>query len=730
MFSADGFVNFSGSGNDNSIIPPTNPRIIEISESSPLSLTLDSLNSDYSASEGGIDSNISAPGSGSMSFMLSPDTGGINSSSSTSSSNEIMSPTSRSALAVINAAQELQQQQQQNQGYSAEATLALLSSLGSDIAPAGASAQTPNAANRSASSVRAGRTNSNNVSASGELSTSSSQSLQPLTRQTNGARGNVAAFLTKLYNMVGDTASNSLIKWSDNGQSFLVLNHVEFAKEVLPKFFKHNNFSSFVRQLNMYGFHKVPHIQQGVLMPDADSEQWEFSNPHFQRNQPDLLYLVSRKKATGGNEDKDALTMDLNHIVQEVSAIKRHQVAISTDLKNIERDHQSLWQESVEARERHQRQQETIDKILRFLASVFSGEKKRAIIPNKKARLTITGGESNDAASSSVDDGMRLVEEDDEEVEELRNHKRKRSKNDDGSDIIHATSVSNQASSIPVVRADVNQVGNAKQKQNQNVPAAPRTFSSGTGTLPALPTVSAAASANASFPEYLTSVPSWSYDNNNISNSANLSNYMSILNLPGAPFKFDPAALSLSSTALLPNAVLSPVHHNMLHSISVANEHNNSTNSSSAATNIASNTSQSLASLPSSFAQTPTGSTVTTGVDQITEKMEQLEQSIEGLRQHGLNFDTLDDDGYLSLADTYDPNEFGDLGTTYQHALADTAALFTASSGSGYSSAVPENVNSTTTPTSSSTTSIGQNPRITTVDEEEYLEDLLDLDPV
>lgn len=58
-------------------------------------------------------------------------------------------------------------------------------------------------------------------------------------------------FVHKLYRMVSDTEYQHLISWNATGTSVVVTNFDEFAKEVLGKHFKHSNFSSFIRQLNM-----------------------------------------------------------------------------------------------------------------------------------------------------------------------------------------------------------------------------------------------------------------------------------------------------------------------------------------------------------------------------------------------------------------------------------------------------------------------------------------------
>ncbi|KAK9802797.1 hypothetical protein WJX73_007309 [Symbiochloris irregularis] len=87
----------------------------------------------------------------------------------------------------------------------------------------------------------------------------------------------LAPFLKKAYELVSDPETDHITSWTQSGQTFVVWKPTEFARELLPRYFKHNNFSSFVRQLNTYGFRKV----------DADS--WEFSNEGFVRGNEEAL---------------------------------------------------------------------------------------------------------------------------------------------------------------------------------------------------------------------------------------------------------------------------------------------------------------------------------------------------------------------------------------------------------------------------------------------------------
>ncbi|XP_057950550.1 heat stress transcription factor B-2a-like [Malania oleifera] len=96
-------------------------------------------------------------------------------------------------------------------------------------------------------------------------------------------------FLTKTYQLVDDSTVDDVISWNDDGSTFVVWNPTVFARDLLPKCFKHNNFSSFVRQLNTYGFRKV--------VPD----RWEFANECFRRGEKRLLCDIKRRKISSGS---------------------------------------------------------------------------------------------------------------------------------------------------------------------------------------------------------------------------------------------------------------------------------------------------------------------------------------------------------------------------------------------------------------------------------------------
>ncbi|EMS61082.1 Heat stress transcription factor B-2b [Triticum urartu] len=146
-----------------------------------------------------------------------------------------------------------------------------------------------------------------------------------------GQRSLPTPFLNKTYQLVDDPAVDDVISWSEDGSAFIVWRPAEFARDLLPKYFKHNNFSSFVRQLNTYVLMGV--LVQGFrkIVPD----RWEFANDCFRRGEKRLLCDIHRRKSapsssgSGGvasgdlGEENERLRRENSRLTRELGQMKK-----------------------------------------------------------------------------------------------------------------------------------------------------------------------------------------------------------------------------------------------------------------------------------------------------------------------------------------------------------------------------------------------------------------------
>ena len=88
------------------------------------------------------------------------------------------------------------------------------------------------------------------------------------------------------------------INRSEDGLTFIVKNPTLFETTIIPNFYKHNKFTSFVRQLNFYGFRKVKYsdsLRINHKEEKTTKKYWRFKHPNFQRGRMDLLIDIKRQ---------------------------------------------------------------------------------------------------------------------------------------------------------------------------------------------------------------------------------------------------------------------------------------------------------------------------------------------------------------------------------------------------------------------------------------------------
>ncbi|KAL5769044.1 hypothetical protein ACOSP7_015599 [Xanthoceras sorbifolium] len=198
------------------------------------------------------------------------------------------------------------------------------------------------------------------VTNAGASSSSSSSNFSPRPMEGLHELG-PPPFLTKTFEMVEDPSTDSIVSWSRGRNSFIVWDSHRFSTTLLPRYFKHSNFSSFIRQLNTYGFRKV------------DPDRWEFANEGFLGGQKHLLKTIKRRR-------------HISHATQQGggACVELGQYGLEGELERLTRDRTVLMQEIVKLR---QQQQLSKDQISAMEERLESTEKKQQQIMTFLAKI-------------------------------------------------------------------------------------------------------------------------------------------------------------------------------------------------------------------------------------------------------------------------------------------------------------------------------------------------------
>ena len=223
-------------------------------------------------------------------------------------------------------------------------------------------------------------------------------------------------FLMKTYEMVDDESTAGLVSWNADGKSFVVWTPPEFARDILPKYFKHSNFSSFVRQLNTYGFRKV------------DTDKWAFAHDNFRRGRQDMLKDIHRRRAAPGDRGgprhagamvptgQAVLEVGKFGVENEIEQLKRDKNVLMLELMRVRNQQQQMQNQMESYSSRLERQEKIANNVMTFLSNAVQNPAVLAEFMSKAQAVKSSGtGRVRKRRHLDSDDGGSTAHVEDDE---------------------------------------------------------------------------------------------------------------------------------------------------------------------------------------------------------------------------------------------------------------------------------------------------------------------------
>ena len=175
-------------------------------------------------------------------------------------------------------------------------------------------------------------------------------------KRSNQKKEKTESFLSKLHDILSDNNYNSIVHWDNDGKRIIICDVINLCNVVLPKFYKHHNYSSFVRQLNMYGFHK----SKGIIKEGEGYEHEKFCEKSTKEEINQIVrqskkmkilanYIKSNQKEeitsdteflTNGNEDDV-----LKYLYEKNEENQRNSLALKKEMEDLRKENSALNQE-------------------------------------------------------------------------------------------------------------------------------------------------------------------------------------------------------------------------------------------------------------------------------------------------------------------------------------------------------------------------------------------------